>query len=80
MTGRDLVIYIVSNGLEDEPIYSDSTLLGLLTIEDVSKREEVGTATVYAWIKRGMLDSVSIGDAIFVPVTYKTPERRSDRL
>lgn len=76
MTGRDLIIYILSNGLENEPIYSDSTLLGLLTIEDISRQEQVGTATVYAWIKRGLLDTVTIGDVIFVPVTYNTPERK----
>lgn len=76
MTGRDLIIYILSNGLENEPIYSDSTLLGLLTIEDISRREQVGTATVYTWIKLGLLDTVTIGDVIFVPVTYSTPERK----
>ena len=30
MTGRDLIMYILSNGLENEPIYENGKILGFM--------------------------------------------------
>ena len=31
MTGRDLIIYILENGLEDEPVFKDGKFIGFIT-------------------------------------------------
>ena len=36
MTGRDLIIYILENNLENEPVYKDGRLLGFLTVTEAA--------------------------------------------
>ncbi len=67
MTGRDLILYILANKLEDELVFKDGTFMGFITVEEAAVRMEVGIATVYGWILQGKLDSVQIGDAHFIP-------------
>lgn len=73
MTGRDLVLYIVKNRLEDEEIIKDGRLLGFLSVNEVAARESVGVHTVYTWISQSKLDHVIIGDTIFIPADYRKP-------
>ena len=73
MTGRDLVLYIVKNRLEDEEIFKNGRLLGFLSVNEVAARESVGVHTVYTWISQSKLDHVIIGDTIFIPVDYQKP-------
>ena len=68
MTGRELIVYILQHGLEDEPVIKDDQIAGYISIEDFAKRGIVGIETVKAWIKLEMLDSVQIGNKIFVPI------------
>lgn len=70
MTGRDLILYILQNNLEDEEIVQDGKIVGFLSLEDVAVKFDVGTATVSAWIELGMIKGVRIGDALFVPDIY----------
>ena len=37
MTGRELIVYILQNHLEDEPIVNDGKILGLLTVEEAAR-------------------------------------------
>ena len=73
MTGRDLVLYIMKNHLEDEEIFKDERLLGFMTVNEVAVRENVGVHTVYTWISQSKLDHVIIGDTIFIPADYQKP-------
>lgn len=66
MTGRDLIIYILANNLEDEPIVKDGKLVGFMTAAEVATKLNVGLATVEAMILRGMLDWIQIGDTIYI--------------
>lgn len=68
MTGRELIVYILQHGLEDEPVIKDNQIAGYISIEDFAKHGIVGIETVKTWIKLGMLDSVQIGNTIFVPI------------
>lgn len=70
MTGRDLILYILRNGLENEPVAQNGKLIGFLTIEDAAIKFDVGTATIGAWIELGMMESVRIGDTLFIPDIY----------
>jgi excisionase family DNA binding protein len=70
MTGRDLIIYILQNNLEDEPVFEDGKLLGFVTAGEVAEEMDVGVATVYVWIHQKRLDGVFIGGKIYIPANY----------
>lgn len=55
MTGRELILYILSNGLEDEPVFKDGTFLGFLTIRKAAEKMNVGMQTVHTWISLGRI-------------------------
>lgn len=75
MTGRDLIIYILSNGLEDEPIYKDGKILGFMTEEEAASKFEVGIATLRVWANQGLLHSVKIGDKLYIPQNAENPKK-----
>lgn len=58
MTGRDLIVYILKNNLEDEDILKDGKLVGYITADEVAKAFDVGMETVKVWIDQGMIDGV----------------------
>lgn len=58
MTGRDLIVYILKNNLEDEDIFKDGKLVGYITADEVAKTFDVGMETVKVWIDQGMIDGV----------------------
>lgn len=66
MTGRDLILYILSNGLENEPIFKDGTFIGFITVEEAAKRMNVGVATIHVWISLDMLDYIQINNTYLV--------------
>lgn len=66
MTGRDLIIYILENDLEDKPIYDNGKLIGFLTLTEVAEKMGVGISTVCVWIQQGRLDSVIIGGVVYI--------------
>lgn len=74
MTGKDLIIYILKNNLEDEPVFIDGMILGFLTVEEAAVKLGVGVSTIYIWIGRGLLDHIQIGGTYFVPATCERPE------
>ena len=73
MTGRDLIIYILENGLENEPVFKNGKFIGFVTADEVALKTNVGLATVHAWIHQDRLDSVLIKDGIYIPANFKSP-------
>lgn len=74
MTGRDLIIYIMSNHLEDEPVYEDGRFLGFMTVGEAAAQMKVGYATVLALIDQGRLDAIRMPDPYFgylIPRDFK---------
>jgi excisionase family DNA binding protein len=65
MDGRDLILYILSNHLEDKPVFEDGTFLGFMTIGEAAAKMDVGTATVYTMIAQGRLDAIKIPTSSF---------------
>lgn len=78
MTGRDLIIYILSNGLEDKPIFEDGSVLGFLTVPEAAQKFEVGTATVTLWCSFGMLDHIRIGGQTYIPVNAEPCTKKGE--
>lgn len=73
MTGRDLILYILENNLENEPVFIDGTILGFSTVEETAVKLGVGVSTIYIWIGKGLLDYVNIGGVYFVPAKCERP-------
>lgn len=63
MTGRDLIIYILQNNLEDAPILDPSLFM---TADEVATRLNVGTATVQTWFDLGMVSGFKLDDKLYV--------------
>lgn len=73
MTGRDLILYILANNLEDKPVFENGKFIGFMTVYDVAAKTNVGLATVHAWIHQGRLNSVAVREGIYIPSNFKSP-------
>ena len=65
MTGRDLIIYILQNHLEDTEIFTDSNHM-FLTVEEAAVKYGTGVAIIKAMVDRNVLKGMKIGDAYLV--------------
>lgn len=74
MTGRELIIYILENNLEDVSIIENGKFVGFMTVEEAAEKFDVGTSTVRAWITRGLLKSVTIYDNVYIPINAADPK------
>jgi excisionase family DNA binding protein len=66
MTGRELIVYILQNNLEDEELFKDGKLLGYMTVSEAAATLKVGEATVRALIDLGAVSYVKINDLTYV--------------
>lgn len=67
MTGRDLIIYIMTNHLEDEQVIKDGKFIGFMTVSEAAVKWNVGVATIYVWASQKRLDGILIGDILYIP-------------
>lgn len=63
MTGRDLIIYILQNNLEDVSILDPNIFM---TASEAAVKLGVGVATVRAWYDTGMVSGFILGDELYV--------------
>lgn len=76
MTGRELVLYILENGLEDEEIIdSKGKPAGMMTPEQAAEKFEVPVATVMAWLGTGKITSFLIGDTHYISENAENPNK-----
>ena len=73
MSGRDLILYILANNLEDKPVFENGKFIGFLTLGEVAAKTNVGLATVHVWMHQGRLDSVAVTEGIYVPANFESP-------
>lgn len=78
MTGRDLMIYILANGLEDKPVFENGRLVGFMNLGETAAKFNVGPATVRVWINEGKLPGIKIGDEIYIPANAENPSNMND--
>ena len=64
MTGRELIIYILENGLEDEPVFENGRFIGFLTLGEAAQKLGYGIETVKAMVELGLIEDVHDTDAI----------------
>lgn len=77
MTGRDLILYILANGLEDEPVFENGRFIGFMTDEEAAVKMKVGVATIHIWVGLGQLKGLKIGDDLYIPANAKSPMESS---
>ena len=74
MTGRELIVYILENKLEDEPVFKDGKFIGFITAIEAAEKMGVGTPTVYTLLARKQLDGIVVtGNNIFIPANFESP-------
>lgn len=66
MTGRDLIVYILNNHLEDSEVSRDGRLLDFLTIEEAAEKFKVTTTTIEIWLRLGTLSHIKLGEDLYL--------------
>ena len=73
MTGRELIIYILENGLEDEPVFKDGKFIGFITIGEAAAKMDVGSATIQTLILQNKIEGVPVISGVYIPGNFKSP-------
>lgn len=74
MTGRELIIYILTNGLEDEPIFKNGKFIGFITAGEAAVKLSVGEATIRALISQKKLEGIVINNAVMIPANLESKD------
>ena len=67
MTGRELIIYILSNNLEDKPVIENGKLVGFVSDVDAAVTIGRGVATIHAYINTGKVKGYPLGSSYYIP-------------
>lgn len=67
MTGRELIIYILENKLEDAQIFENDELLGFMSVELAALKFNVGVATIKVWHDLNIIPGIEIGGKLYIP-------------
>lgn len=65
MTGKELILYILQNNLENTVVLKDGFFVGFMTEEEAAIKFGVGVATIRAWYHCKMLKGTQIGDSLY---------------
>ena len=78
MTGRDLIIYILQNNLEDEVVLKDGFFAGFMDENEAAAKFGVGAFTIMAWYSIGALDGIQVGEKLYFLKNAQDPRKRND--
>lgn len=79
MTGKELIIYILENDLEDEELLSGGLKPLFMTAEHAAVRWDCGAATVKAMIDMGRVRGIKLGNEYFVFAMEPNPFKKNER-
>ena len=65
MTGKELILYILQNNLEDTVVLNGGVFIGFMTEEEAAVKFDVGVATIRAWYYCDMMKGTQIGDSLY---------------
>ena len=65
MTGKELILYILQNNLEDTVVLDGCVFLGFITEDEMAVKFDVGVETVRAWYQCRMIEGSKIGDSLY---------------
>ena len=66
MTGKDLILYILQNKLENEPVIKNGKFIGFISAAEAAEKFEVGIETIKLWLDYGYIEGVKDGDDIYI--------------
>ena len=75
MTGKELILYILENNLEDSEIFKDDRFLDFLTVSEAAIKFNVGEATVKTWLDLRLLDGFKIENVYYIPRTAEPSDK-----
>lgn len=75
MTGRELMLYILENNLEDAVVIKDGVFIGFMTEEEAAIKFNVGVATIKAWYACGKIKGSKIGDRLYFLRNVSDPRK-----
>ena len=78
MTGRELIIYILQNNLEEELVFEDGKFIGMMTVDEVATLYNVGNATVKAWLDIGLLKGCTVKEGVYILPTELMIRKEAD--
>lgn len=78
MTGKELILYILENDLENEDIIKDGVFIWLMDEKEAAVKFDVGVATIRAWYVCGRIDGTKIGDHLYFLRNVKDPRVREN--
>lgn len=73
MTGREMIIYIMQNNLEDEVVLKDGFFVGFMNEEEAAVKLGVGVETVKAWYSLKWLDGIQVGEKLYFRKDISNP-------
>lgn len=79
MTGKELIVYILQNDLENEVVIKDGIFVWLMNEEEAAVKFCVGVAQVKAWYMCGMLSGTKIGDHLYFLRNCNDPRKKDDK-
>lgn len=74
MTGKDLIIYILQNNLENEEVFKDGFFVGFMDENEAAVKYGVGVWTIKAWYAIGALNGIQVGEKFYF--LKSTPDPR----
>ena len=75
MTGRELIVYILENNLEDKPVFENGKFLGFLSVDEAAVKFNVGRSTILTWAALNLISYIKIGDEIYIPANNTDPRK-----
>ena len=65
MTGKELIMYILQNNLEDTVVLENGFFVGFMTETETAVKFGVGTETVRTWYRQKMIEGIKVGDSLY---------------
>lgn len=79
MTGKELIIYILQNDLENEVVFSNGVITCMMSEQEAAEKFKVGVSTVRAWYQLGMLPGFMSGDVLYFLRDVADPRVKNDQ-
>ncbi len=76
MTGGELIIYIVKNGLVDTEVLKDGIFVGLMDEKEAALKFGVGTSTIRTWWVMRELPGFLINETLYFYKDVEDPRKK----
>ena len=76
MTGKELILYILENDLEDEVIFNNGTFTGFVTAQELASEFDVGIETINIWVRLGWIEGIKVGEHLYFRKGTVDPRKR----